>query len=117
MNKTALLSLGSVLMLLALTGCSKPANPTVSAGSSSSASLPVLTMEDVAKHASAQDCYTVVGDNVYDVSAFTSKHPGGPDKIIALCGKDGTDPFTRKHGTFQKAIDTLATLRIGTLAK
>jgi cytochrome b involved in lipid metabolism len=115
MNKMTVLSLGSVLVLLAMTGCSQPVKPTASAGSSSS--LPALTVDAVSQHAVAQDCYTIVGDNVYDVTTFTSKHPGGSGKILSLCGKDGTEPFTRKHGTFQKAIDTLATMRIGTLAK
>ncbi|MDD4319580.1 MAG: cytochrome b5-like heme/steroid binding domain-containing protein [Candidatus Peribacteraceae bacterium] len=82
---------------------------------SSSAADALFTMDDVATHATEQDCYTVVNENVYDVTSFISRHPGGAAKIIALCGTDGTAAFTGKHGGMPNQERTLASMRIGTL--
>jgi len=72
-------------------------------------------MTQVAEHADAQSCYTVINGGVYDVTSFANVHKGGSEKILALCGKDGTASFEKKHGGWEKALATLATLKIGTL--
>ncbi len=70
---------------------------------------------DVSMHNNASSCYVIVGSNVYDLTDWISKHPGGQDNILKLCGTDGTELFTKQHGSFQKAKDTLATYLIGDL--
>lgn len=77
----------------------------------------MLTAEEVAKHNVPEDCYIIVNSSVYDVTKFTDKHPGGSDKIIPLCGKDATAPFTQVHGGQQKPADVLVGLQIGVLQK
>ena len=74
-------------------------------------------MTQVAVHASAGDCWTVIRGNVYDLTTWISKHPGGSEKILQLCGKDGTNKFVNKHGDSQKQEDVLATFKIGVLAQ
>ena len=76
-----------------------------------------FTLADIAIHSSISSCYTVVNGNVYDVTAFASKHPGGEDNILKLCGKDGSAFFNKQHGGQEKPEATLASLKIGTLAK
>jgi len=74
-----------------------------------------FTMAEVATHNSATSCYVVVGTGVYNLTDWVAKHPGGPEAIKGLCGIDGTEKFTKQHGTFQKAKDTLASYMIGDL--
>lgn len=76
-----------------------------------------FTAADVATHNSASSCYTIINGNVYDVTSFASKHPGGAEKVLSLCGKDGSSAFDKQHGGQSKPEVTLATLKIGTLAK
>jgi cytochrome b involved in lipid metabolism len=76
-----------------------------------------FTFKEVAKHNSSASCYTVVNDNVYDVTSFITKHPGGSSKILRICGKDGTASFTDQHGGQRKPEQELAGLQIGVLIK
>lgn len=76
-----------------------------------------FTLADVAKHNTPESCYIIVNSSVYDVTKFTDKHPGGSDKIIPLCGKDATVPFTQVHGGQPKPADVLVGLQIGVLQK
>lgn len=57
-----------------------------------------LSLADVAKHSTQTDCWTAVRGDIYDISSFFGKHKGGDDKLLKLCGKDGTEAFTKKHG-------------------
>lgn len=74
-----------------------------------------FTMAEVAQNNSAAKCWIVVNRNVYDVTNFINKHPGGPEKVLRLCGTDGTSAFTQKHGGQEKPEATLASLKIGVL--
>ncbi|GLE10697.1 hypothetical protein PINS_up022914 [Pythium insidiosum] len=59
--------------------------------------LKELTLEEVAKHNTAEDCWIIVKDGgirkVYDVTKFLDDHPGGPEIIVDLAGGDATDEF------------------------
>ncbi|MEK7645301.1 MAG: cytochrome b5-like heme/steroid binding domain-containing protein [Patescibacteria group bacterium] len=92
------------------TSSSTPASIAVGEG------LPVYTFADVAKHGSPKDCWTTVNGNVYDLTPFVGKHPGGED-ILKVCGIDGTKLFTDQHGGQAKQENQLAGLEIGVLAK
>ncbi len=74
-----------------------------------------FTAADVAMHNSASDCYTIVGDKVYGLTDWISKHPGGEGAILGLCGKDGTQAFTQQHGSSQKAQSVLQSYLVGNL--
>lgn len=62
-----------------------------------------LTAEEVAKHNSAADCWTIVSGKVYDVTSLLSTHTAGADTIIPSCGKDGTVAFNTKNKPEPKA--------------
>lgn len=76
-----------------------------------------FSMVEVALHADAISCYSVVNGAVYDLTNWITKHPGGQQVIKGLCGKDGTPAFTGKHGGQQKPETTLAGFKIGVLAQ
>jgi len=75
------------------------------------------TMEEVSKHNSKESCWTVIRGEVYDLTNWIDKHPGGADKILKLCGKDGTDLFVKIHGGKEKPEKILEGFEIGALKK
>ena len=73
------------------------------------------TVAQVAKHATAASCWSIVGKSVYDLTKFIPLHPGGPAMIKSLCGKNGTAAFTGQHSGQSTPATTLAKYRIGAL--
>lgn len=78
---------------------------------------------DVAQHNTEDDCWTIIGDSVYDLTAYVKRHPGGTE-ILQACGTDGTGLFESRMtaqgepvgtGTphSESAREKLITLRIG----
>ena len=80
------------------------------------------TLEDVAPHSKAEDCWIVIEDNVYDMTPYIKKqiHPGGA-AILFGCGKDATAVFNLRpkdqKAHSQKARDILKNYFLGALAK
>jgi cytochrome b involved in lipid metabolism len=33
------------------------------------------------------------------MSSFSSRHSGGPNPIVSVCGKDGTAIYAKQHGS------------------
>ena len=52
---------------------------------------------------------------VYDVTTYIDRHPGGPEKVLAQCGKDGSSAFMGQHGGDSKPENQLAKAKIGNL--
>jgi cytochrome b involved in lipid metabolism len=71
---------------------------------------------EVATHKDTTSCYTSINGSVYDLTAWVNLHPGGKDKIIMICGIDGTERFMKKHMGGQKFLDILARYKVGTLS-
>lgn len=90
----------------------QPAGPS---GASSQGAADRYTTAQVAEHNGRTSCWTVVQGEVYDVTGWIARHPGGPARIEGLCGTDGSARFTDKHGEAQKPNSTLAGFKIGTL--
>ena len=55
--------------------------------------------------------------NVYDLTDWEDKHPGGAERIIALCGTDGSSAFDDQHSGEPEPEDMLAEYKIGVLAQ
>jgi cytochrome b involved in lipid metabolism len=95
--------------------------PTIDKESAVTAPVPTdkraYTMEEVSARKDASDCLTVVRGEVYDVTAFIDKHPGGDKNILKLCGLDGTVAFEKKHGGQEKPENALKGFEVGVLAK
>lgn len=73
------------------------------------------TLTEVAEHADANSCWTAIDGKVYDLTEWIPLHPGGSDKILALCGTDGSAAFTQQHSGQAKPAEELAMQLIGTL--
>jgi cytochrome b involved in lipid metabolism len=71
------------------------------------------TTAQVAQHAGAASCWSVVNGSVYDLTSYVSRHPGGERKILNMCGTDATASFEGQHGGESKPENILAGLRIG----
>ncbi|KAF2709000.1 mitochondrial cytochrome-like protein b2 [Pleomassaria siparia CBS 279.74] len=52
---------------------------------------------EVAKHNSKESCWIVLESNVYDVTSFLSKHPGGAAMLLKQAGSDATNEFKKYH--------------------
>jgi cytochrome b involved in lipid metabolism len=72
-------------------------------------------MSQVRLHNSAQDCWTAISGNVYDLTPFIRQHPGGASAIISLCGIDGTAAFLNQHAGQSRPEAELQSLFIGKL--
>ncbi len=86
-----------------------------------------FTQDEVAEHATKADCWTIISGDVYDLTKFINRHPGG-DEILRACGTDATTLFNSRQtqdgqsvgsGTphSQAAVEQLAKLKIGTVNK
>lgn len=92
-------------------------NSTGSANQSTSVSVTekTFTLADIARHSTGASCYTTVRGKVYDLTSFINQHPGGSDKIMQICGVDGTNAFVDQHGGRPRQERELAGFQIGVL--
>jgi cytochrome b involved in lipid metabolism len=74
-----------------------------------------ITAAEVQKHNTAKDCWTVINKNVYDLTSYIARHPGGESVLTAICGKDGTNAFTGQHSGEPKPKADLSSLLVGPL--
>ena len=104
------------LTALVLTGCGAAPSPSASTAASPSGSTSTgYRMSEVAEHNTQQDCWAAVDGDVYDLTSWISRHPGGADKIIPLCGTDASAAFRNQHGSQERPNQQLTSFRIGTL--
>jgi cytochrome b involved in lipid metabolism len=64
---------------------------------------------------SASNCWSIIDRNVYNLTAWIDRHPGGDDKILSLCGKDGTSAFKSQHAGRAGPVGQLDSYKIGKL--
>ena len=76
---------------------------------------PGITPSEVAKHSSATSCWSSINGNVYDMTSYVNKHPGGAGVIKAICGKDGTQAFNGQHRGEGAPANVLTGLLVGPL--
>jgi Cytochrome b5-like Heme/Steroid binding domain/Bacterial Ig-like domain (group 2) len=68
--------------------------------------LPNYTLADVAKHATATDCWMVLYTNqVYDFTKYITQHPGGQATFLLSCGTNGSSRFAAvSHSSAASAL-------------
>lgn len=74
-----------------------------------------LTSDEVKKHNSASDCWSIIDGAVYDLTNWVDSHPGGSSRITAICGKDGTSNFLGQHNNSNSAKSRLKGFELGKL--
>jgi uncharacterized membrane protein len=75
-----------------------------------------LTLAEVQKRSARDDCWSVVNGNVYDLTSFIQRHPGGADNIAKMCGKDASEDFLGQHEGQGEPETWLGTLKVGVLS-
>ena len=78
-----------------------------------SAKSSAYTTLDVAAHNSKSSCWTIINGNVYDLTKWIARHPGGEGAILGICGKNGSAAFNNQHGTSGRPEQILKTFQIG----
>lgn len=71
---------------------------------------------DLAKHATPTSCWSAVNGNVYDLTKWISRHPGGASVIKSMCGRDGSAGFNGQHAGAKRPASELAAFKIGKFA-
>lgn len=56
-----------------------------------------VTMDEVKKHRSKEDAWTVIHGKVYNLGPYLEYHPGGVDKLMMVAGRDGSSMFDKYH--------------------
>jgi len=88
--------------------------PSGTTGGNASGQL-MLSAQEVAKHNSASDCWSVVKGNVYNLTSYIQRHPGGQSALKNICGKDGSAAFSNQHNNQGKPNNVLQGFLIGAL--
>jgi len=58
--------------------------------------LPEISMEQVAAHNTAEDCWMAIEGKVYDISAYIPEHPTPASVLTSWCGKEATEGMRTK---------------------
>jgi cytochrome b involved in lipid metabolism len=74
-------------------------------------------MTQVRANSTAQSCWTVVDDYVYNLTSWINSHPGGSGAILFLCGTDGTNAFKAQHANQGQPAMRLDSYKLGPLNK
>ena len=101
--------------------------PPVQQSPSENSTSKVYALNEVATHNTKDDCWTIISSNVYDLTKYINRHPGG-EEIVRACGQDATVLFTERRTSDGSSVgsglshsstasEQLAGLKIGTLAK
>jgi L-lactate dehydrogenase (cytochrome) len=56
-----------------------------------------ISMQEVERHNTPDDCWVVINGKVYDLSTFQTTHPGGSEIITDNAGKDLSNLFNEVH--------------------
>lgn len=56
----------------------------------------VIGLEELARHATASDCWMEIQGQVYDFTAYLPEHPAPPDFMLMWCGKRATEGMRTK---------------------
>lgn len=56
-----------------------------------------ISMQEVERHNTPDDCWVVINGKVYDLSTFQTTHPGGSEIITGSAGKDVSNLFNEVH--------------------
>lgn len=78
--------------------------------------VPMISAVDLALHNTAADCWIAYEGNVYDVTDWLTKHPGGSAAIAQYCGTSDefARAFDRQHGEKQQNLLPEVGVFIGT---
>jgi uncharacterized membrane protein/predicted heme/steroid binding protein len=91
-----------------------PASPTPEAPADGAEGIGI---SEVAQHDDSASCWVAIEGTVYDVTEWIPLHPGGPERILAVCGTDATEDFMGEHEGDALPTEQLSQFAIGALAE
>jgi cytochrome b involved in lipid metabolism len=71
-----------------------------------------VSRQNVARHRSADDCWIIIADRVYNITHFLKDHPGGQAILLAYAGRDATREFETHHQHSVQAIELMEKLYV-----
>ena len=74
----------------------------------------VLSSDEVSKHNTPSDCWTIYKGHVYNITPFLEYHPGGVEELLRGAGKDCTQLYDRYH-PWVNADAVMGKLKLGPL--
>ena len=75
-----------------------------------------VTRDELAKHVTYSDCWTILHGKVYNITPYLVYHPGGKRELMKGAGKDCTALFEKFHAYVQYEV-ILAKCYIGVLVE
>ncbi|XP_064646579.1 acyl-CoA 6-desaturase-like [Lineus longissimus] len=75
----------------------------------------VIPWDEVSKHDKRDDKWLVINDEVFDVTAWSKRHPGGSRIIGHFAGQDATEPFHAFHNDVKQVSKYLTAIKVGDL--
>ena len=72
-----------------------------------------LSNSEIKSHNLKSDCWSIVNGNVYNLTTYVQRHPGGASVIANICGKDGSKAFVNEHNTKSKPNNVLSSFLLG----
>jgi len=109
---TAVIIIGFILLIIFI-----PKNTSAPGTEQQGQGLAFFTQDEVAAHATESDCYSIVGGEVYELTDWIARHPGGAQDIIDMCGVDATESYDEVHGNKKGTYSSLEKFKIGTIAE
>lgn len=71
------------------------------------------TWQEVAQHNTEQSAWVYIGNQVYDITPWLERHPGGKDILLLTAGRDISDLFVTYHPFTNKAAEVISKFHIG----
>lgn len=75
----------------------------------------VFNWEEIKSHDSQNDRWIVIGGQVYDVTNWSKRHPGGSRMLGLYGGQDATEAFNAFHNDLPAVKKYLSPIQIGTV--
>lgn len=91
-------------------------SPEATAADESAVAAGGIDIAEVGQHDDAAACWVAIEGTVYDLTEWIPLHPGGPDRILAICGTDATAEFDAQHDSDALPTEQLSQFSIGALA-
>lgn len=79
-----------------------------------------ISLEEVAQHAAAENCWMAINGAVYDITPYLPDHPSNPRIVLPWCGKEASEAYrtkTRGRPHSAEADTLLEKYRIGVVEK
>lgn len=79
--------------------------------------LPCYTRQEVLGHKTLGDCWIIINGEVYNITSWLKRHPGGARILMHYAGEDATVAWTSFHNNKALSLKYMAAYHIGHIAE